>query len=102
MLFAKTLGSNVGFIRRNLIGMNTAFSALRFLVSDERIIHLSLCIELLLQPQFPAGDANSKSGFRSVSGRREPDIVMMFREGKRRRWYVLDAKYRTTRSALSS
>ena len=57
-----------------------------------------LCIELLLQPQFPAGDANPKSGFRSVSGRREPDIVMIFREGKRRRWYVLDAKYRTTRS----
>ena len=57
-----------------------------------------VCTELLLQPQFPAGDANSKSGFRSVSGRREPDIVITFCEGSRRRWYVLDAKYRTTRS----
>ena len=57
-----------------------------------------VCTELLLQPQFPAGDANSKSGFRSVSGRREPDIVITFCEGSRRRWDVLDAKYRTTRS----
>ena len=56
-----------------------------------------LCIELLLQPWFPAGDANSRSEFGSISGSREPDIVLTFHEGDRGRWYVLDAKYRTTR-----
>ena len=56
-----------------------------------------LCIELLLQPWFPAGDINSRSEFGSISGSREPDIVLTFHEGDRGRWYVLDAKYRTTR-----
>lgn len=55
-------------------------------------------VELLLQPKFPAGDADSKSDFRSISRAREPDIVTTFREGNRQRWYVFDAKYRTTRS----
>ena len=54
-------------------------------------------VELLLQPEFPAGDANSKSGFHSISGAREPDIVATFREGNQQRWCVFDAKYRTTR-----
>ena len=58
-----------------------------------------LCIELLLQPRFPSGDHGSSSGFRSVSGPREPDIVLVHAEpGQAIKWAVLDAKYRTGRS----
>ncbi|MYE52092.1 MAG: hypothetical protein F4X81_11570 [Gammaproteobacteria bacterium] len=55
-------------------------------------------IELLLQPKFPAGDQRPNIGFRSVSGSREPDIVLTRTEGDMRKWHVLDAKYRTGRS----
>ena len=55
-------------------------------------------IELLLQPRFPAGDKGSNRGFRSVSGSREPDIVLTQTDGDVRKWFVLDAKYRTGRS----
>ena len=57
-----------------------------------------VCIELLLQPKFPAGDHGLTAGFQSISGRREPDIVLTRIDRDRPEWYVLDAKYRTTRS----
>ena len=56
------------------------------------------CIELLLQPRFPPGDYNSNAGFQSISGTREPDIVLTRTGGDVPKWYVLDAKYRTGRS----
>ena len=56
------------------------------------------CIELLLQPRFPAGDYGSNNGFQSISGTREPDIVLTRTGGDVPEWYVLDAKYRTERS----
>lgn len=56
------------------------------------------CIELLLQPKFPAGDHRLTAGFQSISGRREPDIVLTRADRDGPQWYVLDAKYRTTRS----
>lgn len=55
-------------------------------------------IELLLQPKFPAGDRGSPAGFQSISGSREPDIVLTRTDRDEPKWYVLDAKYRTTRS----
>lgn len=55
-------------------------------------------IELLLQPRFPAGDQSPNNGFRSVSGSREPDIVLMRTDGDMQRWHVLDAKYRSGRT----
>ena len=58
-------------------------------------------IELLLQPTFPSGDRGSNSGFRSISGQREPDIVLACMEpGQASKWAVLDAKYRTGRSNI--
>ena len=56
------------------------------------------CIELLLQPKFPAGDQRLTAGFQSISGRREPDIVLTRTGRDGPKWYVLDVKYRTTRS----
>ena len=55
-------------------------------------------IELLLQPKFPAGDQWSNAGFQSISGTREPDIVLTRTDEEAPKWYVLDAKYRTGRS----
>lgn len=55
-------------------------------------------IELLLQPRFPAGDRGSNAGFQSISGAREPDIVLTREKGNISKWHVLDAKYRTGRS----
>lgn len=57
-------------------------------------------VELLLQPKFPAGDAKPRADFNSISGRREPDIVLTKTSGDRRQWFVLDAKYRTARSSV--
>ncbi len=54
-------------------------------------------IELLLQPKFSAGDRGSTVGFRSISGSREPDLVLTRTDQDGPKWYVLDAKYRTTR-----
>lgn len=56
------------------------------------------CIELLLQPKFPAGNHRVAAGFQSISGRREPDIVLTRTDRDGPEWYVLDAKYRTTRA----
>ena len=58
------------------------------------------CIELLLQPKFPAGDQGLAVGFQSISGRREPDIVLTRIDRDGPEWYVLDAKYRTTRTSV--
>ena len=58
-----------------------------------------MCVELLLQPTFPAGDPPS-TGFKSISRMRKPDIVLTRIDEDPRRWYVLDAKYRTTRSKV--
>ena len=55
-------------------------------------------IELLLQPRFPAGDQRPSAGFQSISGTREPDVVLTRTDGEAPKWYVLDAKYRTGRS----
>ena len=55
-------------------------------------------IELLLQPKFPAGDRGSTVGFRSISGSREPDLVLTRTDQDGPKWYVLDAKYRTRRA----
>ena len=55
-------------------------------------------IELLLQPRFPAGDQRPNAGFRSISGARDPDIVLTREKGNESKWYVLDAKYRAGRS----
>ena len=55
-------------------------------------------IELLLQPRFPAGDQGPNAGFQSISGAREPDIVLTREKGDMSKWHVLDAKYRTGRS----
>ena len=65
-----------------------------FIASNGR----QVCIELLLQPKFPAGDQRLTAGFQSISGRREPDIVLARTDRDGPKWYVLDAKYRTTRS----
>jgi len=54
-------------------------------------------IQLLLQPKFPAGDQGTKVGFQSISREREPDIVLTRTDRDGPKWYVLDAKYRTTR-----
>ena len=54
-------------------------------------------IELLLQPKFPAGDQGPNAGFQSISGMREPDIVLTRTDSEVPKWYVLDAKYRTGR-----
>ena len=57
-------------------------------------------IELLLQPRFPAGDQRPNIGFRSVSGSREPDIVLTRTDGDMQKWHALDAKYRSGRSNI--
>ncbi len=62
-------------------------------VDDEEV-----CMELLLQPKCPSGDAAPYAGFHSVSGLREPDIVLTRRSGDHASWNVFDAKDRTSRS----
>ena len=54
-------------------------------------------IELLLQPKFPAGDQGPNADFRSISGARQPDIVLTREKENTSTWHVLDAKYRTGR-----
>lgn len=54
-------------------------------------------IQVLLQPTFPAFDQRSSS-FRSLSGLREPDLVVTHTTGERKRFLVIDAKYRTSRA----
>ena len=55
-------------------------------------------IEILLQPQFQAWDQSTTSDYRSVSGRREPDILVIVDGPTSNACFVLDAKYRTGRS----
>ena len=55
-------------------------------------------IEILFQPKFPGGAASSADGFRSIAKGRYPDIVITHRVGNDRRFVVLDAKYRVSRS----
>jgi hypothetical protein len=55
---------------------------------------------LVLQAPFPAWDQPSASGFSSISGFRQPDIVLTVSNGSRRLCLVLDAKYRTSRDNL--
>jgi hypothetical protein len=57
-------------------------------------------VELLLQARFPAWDQASRSGFRSISGLRFPDITLTFGNLKARRCIIFDAKYRTSRAAV--
>ena len=57
-------------------------------------------MELLLQPKFPAGNLGSNNGFQSISGKREPDIVLTRTDGDVPKWYVFDAKYRTKRPSV--
>ncbi|MEE8468661.1 MAG: nuclease domain-containing protein, partial [Planctomycetota bacterium] len=56
------------------------------------------CVELLLQPVFPGGRRITKHDFWSVSQKRIPDILMMAEDERGRRFLVLDAKYRVSRS----
>lgn len=60
--------------------------------------HLENCrVQLVLQPRVPSGDQNPSASFLSVSGPREPDIVICKRGLDRDRFLVFDAKYRVTR-----
>ncbi|MCA7951360.1 hypothetical protein LGM43_13890 [Burkholderia seminalis] len=54
-------------------------------------------IAIHLQPTFPAWDQPSRSGFKSLSRLREPDLVLTFESPRGRRFLVLDAKYRASR-----
>jgi hypothetical protein len=54
---------------------------------------------LLLQPTFPAWD-QARGAAVSLSGLRIPDLVLIRDDAAGRRWQVLDAKYRSARSAL--
>lgn len=55
-------------------------------------------IEILFQASFPPHVPSSASGFYSISKTRYPDIVITHQLGQTRRFAVLDAKYRVTRS----
>ncbi|WP_080432787.1 nuclease domain-containing protein [Burkholderia ubonensis] len=55
-------------------------------------------VTLHLQPTFHAWDQPSARGFRSLSRQREPDLVLTVESSEGRRFMVLDAKYRVTRS----
>jgi hypothetical protein len=57
-------------------------------------------LELLLQPRFPAWDQSASSEFRSLSGLREPDLVLISRDSGGTQCLILDAKYRTSRKAV--
>ncbi|WP_180970737.1 DUF2357 domain-containing protein [Burkholderia sp. WAC0059] len=54
-------------------------------------------IAIHLQPTFPAWDQPSRSGFKSLSRLREPDIVLTSESSRGQRFLVLDAKYRASR-----
>ncbi|WP_172203094.1 DUF2357 domain-containing protein [Niveibacterium sp. COAC-50] len=57
-------------------------------------------VTLYLQPRFPAFDQPPWRGFRSLSGERRPDIVLTSETATGKKFAVLDAKYRTHRSAV--
>jgi hypothetical protein len=54
-------------------------------------------IAIHLQPTFPAWDQPSRSGFKSLSRLREPDLVLTSESSRGQRFLVLDAKYRASR-----
>jgi hypothetical protein len=56
-------------------------------------------LTLLLQPGFPAAD-QAGTGHHSISGSRIPDIVLLIESAEACRWFVFDAKYRSTRPNL--
>ena len=58
-----------------------------------------ISLTLLLQPEFPAQDQASGE-HHSISGLRIPDIVLLLESAKTSRWFVFDAKYRSTRANL--
>ncbi len=59
-----------------------------------------LVITLYLQAVFPAWDQSTTKVFRSISGKRRPDIVLTIENGDSRRFLVFDAKYRTARPKI--
>lgn len=58
----------------------------------------SSVIGVWLQARFRAWDVAGESSFRSLSGERAPDIVVTTESARGRRFLVLDAKYRASRS----
>ncbi|WP_423394726.1 DUF2357 domain-containing protein [Burkholderia sp. LMG 21824] len=72
--------------------------------NDSATVGLRVCgkvadaaIAIHLQPTFPAWDQPSRSGFKSLSRLREPDLVLTSESSRGRRFLVLDAKYRASR-----
>ena len=59
--------------------------------------HASSCC---CNPSSRRGDLGSNNGFQSISGRRQPDIVLTRTDEDVPKWYVLDAKYRTKRPSV--
>ena len=57
-------------------------------------------IRLFLQPNFVPGDSSANREFRSISGKRIPDIVLTIQIGDQNRWFIFDAKYRSHREGL--
>lgn len=55
-------------------------------------------VVLHLQPTFHTWDFSNPRGFRSLSRQREPDLVLTVQSAQSRRFLVLDAKYRVSRS----
>ncbi|HLL52596.1 MAG TPA: DUF2357 domain-containing protein [Myxococcaceae bacterium] len=57
-------------------------------------------VELLFQQKFSSW-SDEPERFQSLSGERRPDFVLLMKEGERAlHWLVLDAKYRSSRSAI--
>ena len=57
-------------------------------------------IAVLLQPRFIAWDGSDMRPFRSISGRREPDIAIIVSGPSEWACLILDAKYRTSRTSI--
>lgn len=57
-------------------------------------------VEVWLQVRCPAFDQPASHGFSSVSGERYPDIVVTVEDPHVRKFIVMDAKYRVTRTAV--
>lgn len=57
-------------------------------------------VELLLQPEAPAERRRAAYPLHSVSGRRVPDLILTEMRGEELRFWVFDAKYRTSRAAV--
>ena len=55
-------------------------------------------LQLLFQPRFRSTNGLARDGCWSVSGLRIPDIVLLRRSGSESDFFVLDAKYRASRS----